>query len=64
MDKLSLFVRKLNEQTLTQVSYARVLHAVFSGAIPAENVRGRWYVSPDALPAAVELFSGGKRRAA
>lgn len=58
------FLRRLNEQTLSRVRYARVLDAVFCGELPAEKRGGRYYLPETAIPQAVELFASKKRIAA
>lgn len=64
MEKLSVFMRALNAQTMQPVSYNRVLFAILAGRIPAEQRRGRWYASLDAVPAAAELLATDRRRSA
>ena len=55
--RLSQWVRLLNKHSLRPIPYVTALKAVIAGALPAQNVRGRWYLHETDIGTGVEYFS-------
>lgn len=66
MEPLRLFqwVRLLNQQSTTPVTYIAALKAVIADELPAQNIRGRWYLHENDIPQARKYFESRGRMAA